>query len=136
MTTPTRDEIRKAKVTLWRWGIFLAAALIIGGTFAYGAIFSPANKPGADTAFNACEMAMIRDDPNAVLPASPGDVNYSGSVAQWTITGTYHLLGMANDGLRPGARRCTPMPTPRWARPWPCSSPCWPSPCWPSPRAP
>jgi len=77
---------------LSRWGIFIAVAVIIGGVLLVGGRMSPANQPGASDAFNACEVAIISEVPNAVLPAA-GDVLYSGSEAAWTITGTYHIVG-------------------------------------------
>ena len=80
------------KVLGIRAKIALALILFVGGIFAWGVLFNPASKTGANNAYQACTSAIVVDVP-AMVPQGPGDVTYNGSDAEgaFTISGTYSL---------------------------------------------
>lgn len=89
-----QDPAFQAQVRRTRAWIFVVMVVVIGGIFAWNAMFNTAAKGDASDAYYACVDKISRELPAAHFPA-PGDAKYSGVEGSWTISGSYTLPRIA-----------------------------------------
>ena len=83
-----------ARTTRIRLRILTVVAVVFGAVIVYAVWFNPASKPGAADAYRACTSAIAADLPN-MIPDGPGDVSYSGTETEMTVTGSYRVAGQS-----------------------------------------